>query len=180
MSIVVCALFVATLVYAIVTNADLFSPAKFYLLSFMVFYFGALTDDAKYQVWLLMLLVLMVGMSAVLFETLGPVPRVSRLALKVRKAEDPPNFLRWIWLLSLPGIFAEGYLVHNFGGLQGYVNILGNRVVEFRGLGWATTLTATLLVFNLVYFAVGLTRARTKLWWSAYWMHFLVLLTSGL
>lgn len=180
MSFVVCALFLVTLVYAIVTNPDLFSPAKFYLLSFMVFYFGALTDEAKYQVWLLTLVVLMVGMAAVLFESLAPVPRVTRLPFKVRKAEDPPNFLRWIWLLSVPGIFAEGYLVHNFGGLQGYVNIIGNRVVEFRGLGWATTLTATLLVFNLAYFAVSLTRPRTKLWWSAYWGHFLVLLISGL
>ena len=60
MSIVVCTLFVITLVYAIVTNADLFSPAKLYLLSFMIFYFGALTDDAKYQLWLLVLMVLMI------------------------------------------------------------------------------------------------------------------------
>jgi hypothetical protein len=180
MSIFVCALFVATLVYAIVTNSDLFSPAKFYLLSFMIFYFGALTDDAKYDVWLLTLLVLMVGIISVLFEALGPVPRVSRLAFSVRKPEDPAHFLRWIWLLSLPAVLAEGYLIYNFGGLQAFVNVIGNRVIEFRGLGWATTMTATLLTFNLVYFAVGLTRRRTKLWWSGYWAHFLVLLVTGL
>ncbi len=179
MSIVVCILFVITLVYAIGTNADLFSPAKFFLLSFMVFYFGALTDDSKYQLWLLMLLVLMVGMITVLIEALSPVPRVSRLALKVRRDADPPRFLMWIWLLSLPGILAEAYLVHNFGGLQGYINMIGSRVMEFRGFGWATTLTATLLAFNLAYFAVGLTRQRATLWWCAYGAHFLVLLVTG-
>jgi hypothetical protein len=179
MSIAVCTLFLATLVYAIVTNSDLFSPAKFYLLSFMIFYFGALTNDAKYQLWLLVLLVLMAGMVAVVVEALSPVPRVSRLALKVRREADPPHFLMWIWSLSLPGVLAEAFLIHNFGGLQGYINMIGTRVVEFRGFGWATTLTATLMAFNLAYFAVGLTRRRTALWWSAYWAHFAILLVTG-
>lgn len=180
MSIVVCSLFVVALVYAIVTNADLFSPAKFYLLSFMLFYFGALTNDAKYQLWLLVLLVLLVGVTAVVFEALSPIPRVARLALNVRKSADPPHFLHWIWLLSLPGVLAEVFLVHQFGGIQGYVNIIGNRVVEFRGFGWATTLTGTLMALNLAYFAVGLTQRRAKLWWAVYWTHLLVVLVTGL
>jgi oligosaccharide repeat unit polymerase len=180
MSIVVCTLFVVTLAYAIVTNADLFSPAKLYLLSFMIFYFGALTDDSKYQLWLLVLIVLMVGMIAVLFEALSPVPRVSRLALKVRRRDDPVHFVMWIWVLSLPGILAEAYLIHNFGGLQGYVDIIGNRVIELRGFGWATTLIATLTAINLAYFAVGLTQRRTKLWWCWYWTHLLVVVVTGL
>jgi len=53
-------------------------------------------------------------------------------------------------------------------------------VIEFRGLGWAVTLSATVVTFNLAYFAIGLTRARSAWWWSAYGVHLLIALAVGL
>lgn len=180
MSIVVCGLFIVTFLYALVSNRDTFSPAKFFLFSFLVFHLGALSGTSSYELWMLILLVLLVGMTAVMFEALGSVPPAPRDVLNVRKLPDAQFFLTWIWLLSLPGILAEVYLVESFGGIQAYVNIMGNRVIEFRGLGWAITLIATLLAFNLAYFAVGLTRRRSRLWWTCYGLHFLILLATGL
>jgi hypothetical protein len=69
--------------------------------------------------------------------------------------------------------------VHLFNGLEGYINIIGNRVIETRGLGWAKTLTATILILNLIYFAIGLTRRRSKLWWGLWGLHLLVVLAMG-
>ena len=63
---------------------------------------------------------------------------------------------------------------------EAYVNIISNRVIEFRGLGWAITLGATLVTLNLAYFGLGLTRARGRLWWSVYVVHFTMSLAVGL
>lgn len=179
MIVVVCGLFIISFLYALVSNRDMFSPAKFFLFSFLVFHAGAFSDKS-YELWMLLLLVLMVGATAVMFEALCPVQRARGSALALQKPSDARHFLLWIWALSTPGIIGETYLVYSFGGIQGYINVIGNRVIEFRGLGWATTLAATLMTFNLAYFAVGLTRRRSGLWWTFYIAHFLILLVTGL
>jgi hypothetical protein len=180
MSIAVCSLFVIAFLWGMVSNPDLFSPAKFFLFSFLVFHLGVFSADYSYELWMLILLVLLVGATTVLFEAWSPLPREPRHRLNLCQRPDPKHFLVWIWLLSLPSIAAEGYLLWKFGGLQAYVNLLGNRVMEFRGAGWALTLSAAIVTFNLAYFAVGLTRARSRLWWSAYGVHLVLALAVGL
>jgi hypothetical protein len=180
MSIVVCSLFVVIFLWALASNPDLFSPAKFYLFSFLVFHLGALSHEQPYELWLLILLVLLVGATTVLFEALSPLPARQRYPLKLRRRSDPEHFLIWIWGLSLPALMAEAYLVWKLGGLAAYVNIIGERVIEFRGYGAAITVSGWLVTFNLAYFAIGLTRTRSALWWSAYGVHFLTALAVGL
>jgi oligosaccharide repeat unit polymerase len=180
MSIVVCSVFVVVLLWALASNPDSFSPAKFFLFSFLIFHLGVFSSRHPYELWMLILLVLLVGATAVLFEALNPLPREPRYALVLQRRPDPRHFLVWIWALSLPAVAAEGYLLWKLGGLQAYVNLLGSRVVEFRGSGWAIALSSTIVTFNLAYFAVGLTRTRSRLWWSAYCVHFLMTLAIGL
>jgi hypothetical protein len=180
MSLVVCSLFVVVFLWALGSNPDLFSPAKFYLFSFLIFHLGALSREYPYELWLLILLVLLVGATTVLFEAVSPLPPRLRYPLQLRRHSDPAHFLLWIWGLSLPALAAEAYLVWKLGGLAAYVNIIGNRVIEFRGYGAAITLSGWLVTFNLAYFAVGLTRSRSRWWWSAYSVHFLTALAVGL
>jgi hypothetical protein len=180
MSVLVCTLFVIVYLWALVSNPDLFSPAKFFLFSYLVFHLGVLSDRYSYELWMLILVVLLVGATTVLFEAVHPLPREPRYALDLRRQPDPRNFLVWIWALSLPAVAAETYLLWKEGGLQAYVNLLGTRVVEFRGSGWAVALSATLVTFNLAYFAVGLTRSRSRWWWSSYGAHLLLALAVGL
>ncbi len=180
MSFAVCSLFVVVFLWALVSNPDLFSPAKFFLFSFLVFHLGALTHEYPYELWSLMLLVLLVGATTVLFEALSPLPPRVRYALELRRHVDPPHLLPWIWGLSLPALAAEAYLVWKLGGLQAYVNLIGNRVIEFRGYGAVITLSGWLVTFNLAYFAVGLSRPRSWLWWSLYSVHFVMALMVGL
>lgn len=177
MNVIVSVLFVATVVWSLASNPDKFSPAKFFLLSFLVFNAGALGSRAPWQLWLLLLFVLLVGMATVLFEAIarGPATRA-----RPRRPFDERRFVFWIWLLSMPALLSQIAVVQMFGGIEGYINIIGNRVVELRGLGWAKTMISTITVFNLIYFAVGLTRPRSRLWWTGYVVHLLCLIVIGL
>jgi hypothetical protein len=180
MSVVVCGLFAATLLWALVSNRDVFSPAKFFLFSFFIFHLGALTGSSSYELWMLILLVLLVGAATVMFEAVSPLPPPPSGVLNLHKHSDPSHFLMWIWALSVPAVAGEIFLVWEVGGLQAYINVIGNRIIEFRGFGWAVTLSATMLTFNLAYFAIGLSRARSRLWWGLYLVHFFMALGVGL
>ena len=179
MSILVSSLLVLTGALAFLTNRDMFSPGKFYLVSFAMFYAGALASPGDYELWMLMLLVLLIGVATVCLEA-GAARRIPRAA---QPPDGSPSRARnvafWIWLASLPAIASQVYLVHLFNGLEGYINEIGNRVIETRGLGWAKTLIATILILNLMYFGIGLTRRRSKFWWALWGLHLIVVLVMG-
>jgi hypothetical protein len=180
MSVFVSALAVLTMLLALLTNRDMFSPGKFYLLSFLLFYVGALTSPENYELWLLILVVLLIGIATVCFEARSSVGPAAHRARSVESgALRQRNIALWVWLASLPAIGAQIYLVQQFNGLEGYINTIGNRVIETRGLGPAKTLISTIVVLNLIYFAVGLTRARSTLWWALYVMHVSIVLVVG-
>lgn len=179
MSMLVCSLLVLTGGFAFLTNRDMFSPGKFYLISFTMFYAGALVSPDDYELWLLMLLVLLIGVGTVCMESGGAqrIPRDPQRADRLVPSER--NVALWVWFASLPAIAAQVYIVHFFNGLEGYINMIGNRVIETRGLGWAKTLTATILILDLMYFGIGLTRRRSKSWWMLWGLHLLVVLAMG-
>lgn len=180
MSVFVSGLAVLTMLLALLTNRDMFSPGKFYLLSFFLFYLGALSSPDNYELWLLILVVLMIGVATVCFEAGSSAgPAAPRASPAPGGALRPRNIALWIWIVSLPAIAAQIYIVRMFGGLEGYINMIGNRVIELRGLGPAKTVISTIVVLNLIYFAVGLTRARSKLWWIVYVMHVSIVLVMG-
>lgn len=182
MSIFVGSLFLATVLASLLSNRDLFSPAKFFLFSFLVFHVGALDGRRAPEVWLLILLVLMVGASAVLFEAVS-VPRNRRMVSldrSQREATEPRRLFVWLWLLSTPALLSQVYMIELFGGIEGYIASLGLRVIEWRGLGWARTLIGTVAALNLVYLAVALTRPRSHVWWAGYAIHFVFVLALGL
>ena len=180
MSIVVCALAFLTMLFSALTNRDVLSPGKFYMVSFVLFYVGALAAPDNYELWLLILLVLSIGVATVCLEANAkPMPAVHRVSRTGAGIARERNVTFWIWLASLPAIAAQIYVVQSFNGLEGYINVIGNRVIELRGLGWAKTLIATVVVLNLIYFAVGLTRRRSWLWWSLFLLHVLVVLVMG-
>lgn len=180
MSIFVCSLLFLTALFALLTNRDIFSPGKFYLISFVLFYAGALDLPEDYDLWLLVLLVLLIGIATIVLEANGtPAPAIHRVSRFDAAMVKERNVAFWIWLASLPAVAAQIYIVHFFNGIEGYINMIGNRVIELRGLGWAKTLAATIIVLNLIYFAVGLTRRRSWPWWGLWGMHLLIVLFIG-
>lgn len=182
MDILIAVTFIAALLVALITNRDLFSPAKFFLFSFVLFYVGAFFKRPPFELWFLVFMVLLVGVAVVLAETVH-----GGQAAKATRHERPPPlmaggrfFATWMWLLSAPAILTQLYLIQLFGGIEGYVNMIGNRVVELRGYGWAKTIMSSITVFNLVYFAVGLTRPRRRSWWMLYVLNTFALVFIGL
>ena len=180
MGILVCTLFVVCVFCAMMTNRDLMSPGKFYLASMFLFYVGALLSNTSYEVWMLILLVLLIGLMLVVLEA-----GVRTDNLRVERAPElvaPPevNATLLLWSLTVPALLAQLFMIVHFGGVMGYINMIGNRVVEWRGLGWAKTLITTVTAINLVYFAVGLLRERGRGWWVGYFLHLVVVLGFGL
>jgi len=180
MSIAICALCVAALAWALWSNPDICSPAKLFLLSFLVFHLGVLSVHGSQELWSLVLLVLLVGVLTSLFEALSPPPPPVRYPIELRRHADPRGLVLWLWALTAPAVVGQLYLIYKIGGLAAYVNALGWRVVEFRGVGWATTLSATMPALDLAYFAIGLTRTRSRSWWSLYLAHLLIAIALGL
>lgn len=180
MAELVAGVLLAAVVTALMTQRDLFSPGKMFLASFALFHLGAWTRPRTTELWLLILIVLLVGTVAVVAET----PSGMTARGLPRPGPRSPTRAEWstlaIWLLSMPALAAQVTIIEMFGGLIGYVNALGNRVLEFRGLGWVRTLTAMLLVINLVYMAIGLVERRRRLWWMGYLLHLLLLVGVGL
>ena len=180
MSVLVCGLLVLTTLFALTTSRDIFSPGKFYLMSFVLFYAGALAALDDYELWLLIFLVLLIGIVTVCLEANAkPAVDVHFLEADDYSRTQQKSVAFWVWLASLPAIAAQIYIVHFFNGLEGYINMIGNRVIELRGLGWAKALIATIVVLNLIYFAVGLTRRRTKWWWTLFAAHILIVVVVG-
>ena len=86
-----------------------------------------------------------------------------------------------LWVLSVIPVVSQLYLVTLMGGFENYVNTLGNRVIEQRGLGILIMAIRTLPTINIVYFSVGLlSRKAGAAWWGLFLIHMLVLVVFGL
>ncbi|MGX7927483.1 O-antigen polymerase [Tsuneonella sp. HG094] len=164
---------------AVTSNADTFSPAKFLLAFFVLFHVGALFDPPSQFVLALML----VPLSLIFLVTFTEASAVQYRPLdrpRWTQARNTSVITVAIWVLSSPAILSQMAMIYEFGGLAGYVNSVNTRVADWSGFGWARTLIATLTVFNIVYFAIGLHRRQTAGWWSAYAVHLAIVLALGL
>jgi hypothetical protein len=167
-------LFVATAAISITTNRDVFSPTKFYLVNFVVFFGAAFTGSASDEVCALSMLVLAMGTVAALMERgAPPVPAYRQGTLSLR---DQPQATTWIWILTAGPILGQSFLIQRSGGFYSFVGGYGSRVLEWQGAGWATTLMMTVGTLNLCYLAVGLVRRRTIAWWSGFFAHLAITL----
>jgi oligosaccharide repeat unit polymerase len=150
--------YVVTVCFALYANRDVFSPTKWFLLTLGVFFadlFFAVYIAEIYFVYgciLALLWVFIVVESRVR-------PAVSLTRIKVEHTYTARLHMIFLVLLS-PAIIAQIYLVQLFGGLQSYVNMLGMRVIEFRGLGPITTIKNTYFMITVIYFLFVITKRR--------------------
>ena len=169
--------------FAISSNRDIFSPAKFLLLFFFLFHVGAFFDPPDTQVLSLVLIVLFVVLIMILVEGVQtqyyPPPQAPIVNPEVARTERR-IIVPVIWAITIPGILAQLFIIVQFGGIEGYVASINTRVQDWRGLGWARTLIAMLPALNAVYFAFllrGRARART---WGIFALHLSLVLFVGL
>lgn len=161
---------------SISATRDLFAPSKFFLLMFATFHAGILFSPYPLETWLLVYLVLAVGAATAVFETAVP-PAARRPFAGVAPSRGfDKRFFLVLWLLTAGPVGAQIYMIQQLGGLEGYLNSIGLRVIEWRGLGYLKAIIGMLVPLNLVYLAAGLSRRRSIQWWSLYAIHLLLLL----
>jgi len=174
MTALLVGLFLATAAISITTNRDVFSPAKFYLVNFVVFFGAALTGSVADGVCALSMLVLAMGTVAALMER--GVPRVPAYRQGTLSLCDQTQTTAWIWILTTGPILGQSFLIQRSGGISSFVGSYGSRVLEWQGAGWAVTLMMTVGTLNLCYLAVGLVRRRTVGWWFGFLAHLAITL----
>ena len=69
---------------------------------------------------------------------------------------------KFFWLVSLPALAAQVWMIQLFGGIAGYISSLALSVVNFEGLGWLMSIIKTYSIINLVYFSFLVTRSKRK------------------
>lgn len=148
---------------------DAFSPDKLVLAMLGLFFADIFFDDYSLKLcFVYALLILTLAVTVVLAR--GPILRHSRMA-SVASAPSGTHFkngvplvgYKFFWLVSLPALVAQVYMIQIFGGIEGYINSLALRVVEFRGLGPIIALIKTYSIVNLIYFSFLVTRRKRKI-----------------
>lgn len=149
------------------TVRDVFSPEKLILVALAVFFGDIFFHD--YSLELSLVYVLLITSFVTVVIAFRPILQQSRTGLggrylggMHRKKDGLLVGYKFFWLLSIPALLAQVWMIQLFGGIEGYINVLAMRVVEFRGLGWLMSIIKTFSIINLVYFSYLVTRNKRK------------------
>lgn len=156
---------------ALFTNRDIFSPAKIYLLMLFVFFGSIFMMPYSASIVAIYVGLLVVGLVAALFEADLPQLRGCQSVQRLT-----PRQVRCVtvglWVVSAIPIAAQLYMFHLMGGIENYINTLGMRVIEHRGLGPILTVLQTYPIINVVYFSIGILQKRLRpSWWIGFLAH---------
>lgn len=168
-------------ILAVSLNADTFSPGKLFLTFYVLFHAGAVVDPPPTMALYLMAVPLAVGIGVIVYEGVRVqyLPPVRQLVSAETEASTTFATPLFFWLLSLPAVFAQLYMIDQFGGLTGYVSSVSTRVVDWSGYGWARILITMMSAINVAFFATGLMRRRNARWWAAFAAHLAFVLLIG-
>lgn len=171
----------ATSVFSLATNRDIFSPVKLYLFCLFLFFADIFFTPYDLAVSTTYLGLLVLGLFLAIQESHLPKPSKTPLSARVVSRPQLRRITVMLWLVSIVPLCAQAYLVTLMGGFEGYVNTLGLRVMEHRGLGPITIVIGVFPVINLVYFVVGLlSRNARPAWWLGFCLHMCLFLIIGL
>jgi oligosaccharide repeat unit polymerase len=161
---------------------DLLSPDKFILAALTLFFgdiFFSKYSIADYLIYGILLLLFVVAIIMYKWVTKNIVIP-SKTNAKDIKSGIHPNYI-FFWIVSIPALLANIYMIASFGGIIGYINSIAMREIEFKGMGLLTMFLKTYPVVNLIYFAYLINdRKRTKKNVVFYTLHFIVFIGLAL
>ena len=169
-------------IVAVTSNADTFSPAKFFLIFYVLFHIGAVVEPPRTEV----LLLAGIPLFLILIFCFAEGARTQYLPKPSQMVRPAPDGGRdysvpiIIWAVSAPSVFAQFYMIAEMGGIEGYVQSINTRVVDWSGFGWARVLINLISTLSVAMFAIGLTKRRDKIWWSMFVLHLAFVLFTGL
>ncbi|KRA83192.1 O-antigen polymerase [Altererythrobacter sp. Root672] len=170
-------------IIAVTSNSDTFSPAKFLLAFYVIFHVGAVYDPPQPIVLGLIAIPLALGLLLVVNEAVATQykPATTELIKPVRGAARTDYTVPLVlWLMTMPALLSQLYMIRELGGLDGYIASVNTRVADWSGFGWARVLILTTTPLNVAFFAVGLLKKRDVIWWGIFALHFAFVLLIGL
>jgi len=169
--------FLFTVSFSFLKNKDIFSPSKIYLFYYFIFFLHSFLPGLPKPVYFLCFLIIFIGFVCALLES--KVIKKKILA-KHTIDESDKKIPKIIWLFTLIPVCAQIALINSSGGISGFLESYGSRVLAWKGKGIFVILQSTGEVLNLFYFALSLLKPRGRQWWGLFILHtILVLLITG-
>lgn len=139
-------------------NRDLFSPAKFYFIALITYFFDIFLNPQIDEVYYAYLTYLLFGFILIFLESKMLVNFNSTLE-KFRKREkpilnNPIKIFSTFFLLSAIPIVAQLYLISLMGGIEFYIISMKLRVEAWMGLGHIIIFRDLMPIINLLFFIV--------------------------
>jgi hypothetical protein len=167
------------------TNKDIFSPTKWYLLTLFIFFGSIFFSPYPLEIHITYFALLMLGFLFAILE------KGNKYNLTIDKSfnlnsQGYAEKKGWggevIWILTIPSIIAQFYIIYSFDGLAGYINSVDLRVVEWSGFGFWLMLISSSKVLSLIYFCMGLISRKPILsaWWVGFFIHLSLVIAFAL
>lgn len=176
MSVIYLLFWIILIIFSLINNKDIFSPAKIYLLNSILFFSNIGTGDYDPEIHYIYLIYLLIGLVMLALETSGKRDIYNIAAAPKNNIND---IFYWrsvtvLWLLTTVPIAVQVYLITRTGGLSNYIYLLNIRVISFAGLGAFFTITRMINVIDLFYFSINLLYLKKSDNWVIGWLLWLL------
>ncbi|MGV3684498.1 MAG: O-antigen polymerase [Daejeonella sp.] len=162
---------------AFILIRDFFSPDKFFIASLGFFFGDIFISEYDLPIYIIYgTLLLFFLISVVAFKAV-------RTSMPISNPIDTHHIKRinyfFFWLISIPPLIANLYMILSFGGIIGYINSIAMREIEFKGMGLLTMFLKMFPVINLIYFSHYINdpdkTVKTKFFFILHFVLFIVL-----
>lgn len=159
-------------------NRDIFSPVKWYYLSLIYFFKNIFLNDYPLEIYFIYVLFIFVGILFTNYENKLKFIKYNIAPRKILLSQN--NIFKFLILFSLIPLFAQLYFIQKYGGINGYINGLSLRVVEWKGKGYITALIGVFPIINMIFLILILKFKVKKKWKLAYFIHLIITILLGL
>ena len=173
-------LFSMIALFSLMTNKDIFSPAKIYLFYLLLFNFALVYAYYPLEHFLTFFVFLMIGILLVLGESrTNYFPKHRLVSDSGENIASKLTIL--VWIFSFFSFMTQIYLIIDSGGIYQYINDAVYRATTWRGKGLLLMVIQSVMVFQIIYFAIGLYwNKKTKGWWLFFLVHLVLVLFIAL
>jgi len=161
-------------------NKDIFSPTKWYLATLFIFFGAIFFSPHSLEIHVTYFIFLVLGVFGAILEKGNKQLSIYRpINLSSRSYAE-----KWwiIWILTIPSVIAQFYMIFSFGGFAGYVTSIDLRVAEWSGFGFWLMLIGFSKILSLTYFCMGLISRKPILsaWWAGFFTHLSLVMVMAL
>ena len=174
-------------IFSILLNRDIFSPAKIFLFYVFLFHFELIYIVYPLEHYLTFFVFTMIAVLAVLVERYiidkNNISNTNKIDI-VKNQESGchiAGLTKMIWIFTLIPMAAQIYFILDSGGIIQYINDAVYRVTLWRGKGALLMIIRSVMVLQIIYFMVGLYWGiKKKSWWVLFFLHFLIIMFLAL